>query len=77
MLSRCYCQVQTAKVDEKNKVKYCYVQSPDGVEKRDKDMAGSLHIGLVNLPNGLKESIQLYYKSMFCTFYLCSTEESV
>lgn len=43
--------------------KYGYKSSKsDSFEKRDKTLEGSFHIGMVNLPAHLKDSLELFYK---------------
>lgn len=46
------------------KDRYGYVLHEDGEYfKRDKSVEGLLHLGIIKLPEALKDSLKLYYKS--------------
>ena len=50
----------------KPKERYGYIVHEDGeYSKRDRSVEGLLHLGIIKLPEALKESLKLYYKSEF------------
>ena len=50
---------------------YGYVLHEDGEYfKRDKSVEGLLHLGIIKLPEALKDSLKLYYKSEWVNFRL-------
>ncbi|XP_065672699.1 ribosome assembly protein METTL17, mitochondrial isoform X2 [Hydra vulgaris] len=62
LIFRLYSTLHPEIVESKQQTKLGYIKHEDGTESKDK-LEGQFHVGIVNLPEQLNESLEVYYKN--------------